>query len=645
MHAKDHSLEAVLSERQQWVIPVYQRHYAWDTRADKQLPALWDDIRDRAVEVLEGRDPSPHFVGAIIYSEPADKPFGAVNQRFLVDGQQRISTFSLALCAIGEVAEQAGIAQIANGAMAYVFNETGAAMEDPEREKFKLWSSSHDRPYYVALANGGIRALREMFPEAFYQNGKLNAGRAPKMISAYWFLVKELTAFIDEQSEFGHDAKQVLAAVLRGFLFGFQIVVVQLGRNDDAQSIFASLNGNAEPLSAFDLIRNNIFHRAQRGLENEDALYEGNWKRLETPFWKTEVKQGRLKRPRTDHLVAHSLVAEKAQEINLGQVANEYRLFAEASQFASVEQEIDNLLSYADIYETLERQTTDAAENRISVFLSAWDVSAFHPLVMWIGRLPIDKDAKAAAYRLIETYMIRRDLCGLTRKNYNKVVPGLLRAVRDSQSLVADLLRYMHSLEGDGSKLPGADDAARAVASEPLYNTLGSRKLRYILRELELHQRGKFDEKVSIDTDNLTVEHILPQKWAENWVLPNGERCAIEESGSESMLNDAFSLETSELMESRQRLLHTLGNLTLVTDALNPALGNSGWNAKKGYFASSLLKLNKAVSDPDVWQQWNPDLGETTLWCEAVIKARGRALASLINEVWTEPELTILENT
>jgi len=46
MHAKDYSLNAVLKERQQWVIPVYQRHYAWKSDANGQLPKLWDDMRD-----------------------------------------------------------------------------------------------------------------------------------------------------------------------------------------------------------------------------------------------------------------------------------------------------------------------------------------------------------------------------------------------------------------------------------------------------------------------------------------------------------------------------------------------------------------------------------------------------------------------
>lgn len=471
------------------------------------------------MERLDGKEVSPHFVGAIIYSEPPDQPFGTVNQRHLVDGQQRISTFSLVLCAVCEIAKTKGETQKASATKAYIFNDRSDAMIDPERERFKLWSSSYDRPHYLAIADGGLDCLRSKFSDLFSLNGKLKVTYAPNMLAAYWYLINEIEGFIDEQIEQGRTVAQVLDAILHGFLQGFQIVVVQLGKQDDAQSIFASLNGNAEPLSAFDLIRNDIFHRASKACENEDALYEGSWSRLETEFWKTEVKQGRLKRRRTDHLVAHTLVAETAQEINVGKIANEYRAFAKEHNFTTVETEIASLLEYADVYEALEPGRIDGPEARIATFLSTWDMSAFHPLVMWIGKYGQNDDVKRQAYALLENYIVRRDLCDLTRKSYNKIVPILLRAVKTAADIPAALLAQMHSFEGDFSLLPHDEPVKRAVIERSIYDRLGSQKLRYILKEIELAARGKFDEDVNLNTRNLTVEHIMPQRWAKHWGL------------------------------------------------------------------------------------------------------------------------------
>ncbi|KCZ56453.1 DUF262 domain-containing protein [Hyphomonas chukchiensis] len=634
MQAKDYSLNTVLRERQQWVIPVYQRHFAWETKADKQLPKLWDDVRDRALERLEGKEVAPHFVGAIIYSEPTDQPFGTVNRRHLVDGQQRISTFSLVLCAVREIAEAKGEMQLASAAKAYIFNEIGDAMADPERERFKLWSSSHDRPHYLSIADGGLPLLRSEFSQFFYKNGKLVVSQAPKMLAAYWYLTNEIEAFVEEQIEQDRTAQQALDAILHGFLHGFQIVVVQLGKQDDAQSIFASLNGNAEPLSAFDLIRNDIFHRASKAFENEDALYQGSWSRLETQFWKTEVKQGRLKRPRTDHLVAHTLVAETAQEINVGQVANEYRAFAKANNFDTVEAEITSLLEYADVYETLERRSEHLPEARIASLLTAWDMSAFHPLVMWIGKHEPSEEAKRRAYTLLESYIVRRDLCNLTRKNYNKVVPSLLRAAKAADDVPAALLDQMNTFEGDISRLPHDEDVKRAVLTQPVYDTLGSLKLRYLLREIEMAARGKFEEDVTVKTDNLTVEHIMPQKWAEHWPLPNGTQCAHEISWMASLAGEQLASEVTEAMDRREQLKHTLGNLTLVTGSLNPAMGKAGWVAKKRYLTRSLLTLNQGVCAEESWWDWGLNDPLPTAWNETVIEARSRFLAEQIIQIW-----------
>ena len=171
MHAKDHSLNDVLKEKQQWVIPVYQRHYAWETKEGKQIPKLWNDLEDRALEYIREGKVSPHFVGAIIYSEPKNQQFGTVSQRFLVDGQQRITTFSLTLCAIRQVAHEYECEGIINSIDDYLFNALSNSMADPEREKFKLWSSSYDRPYYLKIATQDLEELRKCFPNYFYKNG------------------------------------------------------------------------------------------------------------------------------------------------------------------------------------------------------------------------------------------------------------------------------------------------------------------------------------------------------------------------------------------------------------------------------------------------------------------------------------------
>jgi hypothetical protein len=619
LHAKDWKLNDVLQERQQWVIPVYQRHYAWEVRDDKQIPTLWEDLRERAEEKLDGLDIKPHFVGAIIYSQPSDQPFGTVNKRFLVDGQQRITTFNLVLSALRENARAEGCQQISNAVDEYLFNAKSGGMADPEKEQFKLWSSSFDRPFFLAIVSKTTDEIRTQFPQYFYKNGAIIWGQAPKLLAAFWYMQEAIAGYIKEKKAEDFTSGQVLDALLSGFLYAFQIVVVQLGKDDDAQTIFASLNGNAEPLTAFDLIRNDIFHRARIKLENDDALYEKHWSKLETEFWKTEVKQGRLKRPRVDHLIAHSLVAESGDEIHAGQVANAYKAFAAQRRFPSVEAEIEGLLRYAAAYRQIEECDQSTALGRYGNFTKVWDTSTFHPVALWAATQSISDEAKAGILKLIEDYVVRRDLIGESNKNYNKVAPNMIEAMRAGDEPLASLMLYLDGLTAPTSRMPNHSDLLSAANKLNAYGSLGSRKLRYILTKIEKASRTHLDEDIPIE--NLSVEHILPDRWSKHWLLPKWGQAPHEEFFAAVDGGHQISAEMREEMDLRERAKNTLGNLTLLTPPANSQNGNEGWPFKKERIAKSLLVLNR-------------DIAQNAEWDETLIRTRGEKLAGEANSVW-----------
>jgi uncharacterized protein with ParB-like and HNH nuclease domain len=619
MHAKDWKLNDVLQERQQWVIPVYQRHYAWEVRDDKQIPTLWEDLRERAEEKLDGHDIKPHFVGAIIYSQPTDQPFGTVNKRYLVDGQQRITTFNLVLTALRENARVEGCEQISNAIDEYLFNAKSGGMAEPDKEQFKLWSSSFDRPYFLAIASKTADEIRAEFPQFFYKNGSIIWGQAPKLLAAYWYLQEAIAKYIKEKKLEELNSDQVLNALLSGFLYAFQIVVVQLGKDDDAQTIFASLNGNAEPLTAFDLIRNDIFHRARLKLEDDDALYEKHWSKLETEFWKTEVKQGRLKRPRVDHLISHSLVAETGDEIHAGQVANAYKIFAAQKQFDSVEAEIEGLLRYAKAYQQIEECDLSTALGSYGSFTKIWDTSTFHPVALWAAIQPISDEDKAGIVKLIEDYVVRRDLIGESNKNYNKIAPNMIEAMRGSDEPLGALRSHLESLTAPTSRMPSHSDLLNAANKINAYGSLGSKKLRYIFTKIEKHSRTNLDENIPIE--NLSVEHILPDKWSKNWTLSKSGHAPHESYFVAVDGGHQVSPEMREEMDARERAKNTIGNLTLLTPPANSQNGNESWSFKRERIAKSLLVLNRDIAENDQWD-------------EALIRDRGEKIAEQANMVW-----------
>lgn len=620
MRADAFRLEVVLGEKQQWVVPVYQRHYEWETNEDKQIPKLWEDLHDQAEERLDGRQAYPHYFGAIIYSEPSGQRFGTVRKRYLVDGQQRITSFELVLIAIREAARERKIPQIQDVVDAYLFNEVGKGMVDPEREKYKLWSSAYDRQLYQTIVDNPRKNIQKLEEKYFYKNGNLIKGQAPNLLRAYWFLFQAINEFIDDRvNHNGSSVEDVLHALLSGFLSGFQIVMIHLDENDDAQEIFASLNGMAKPLSPFDLIRNDVFHRARWTGEDDERLFEERWKEFESPFWSVQVRQGRFKRARADHFVSHAVVTEAAREVNAGKIATEYQHYAREKHFPTVAEELDVLRCHAKTYRGME-ELSDPATSRLSRVLRYWDLSTFHPVVLWIGAREIEDENRESLFRLLENYILRRELCGLTTKNYNKVAITMIRSLNENGASATAFATDLANLSGDASRMPTNEQVLEAATTRAIYGSIPTVRLRYILQRLEHKKRTKFDEN-TLDTSNLTIEHLMPLKWAEHWPLPNGNRAPSESAFQAALSGHVLNDETRTQMELRQQGINTLGNLTLVNEFLNPSLSNGPWEQKRAQLGKSLMALNREVAEEYVWDEHS-------------IHSRSSDLGSLFVNLW-----------
>jgi len=86
----------MLAERQTFVVPLYQRRFAWH---EDRLELFWDDVIGKANEALIGKTKRfAHYMGALIVL-PIPYDVGRVQALYLVDGQQRLTTFQIFLAA------------------------------------------------------------------------------------------------------------------------------------------------------------------------------------------------------------------------------------------------------------------------------------------------------------------------------------------------------------------------------------------------------------------------------------------------------------------------------------------------------------------------------------------------------------------
>jgi hypothetical protein len=213
---------------------------------------------------------------------------------------------------------------------------------------------------------------------------------------------------------------------------------------------------------------------------------------------------------------------------------------------------------------------------------------------------------------MLECWLVRRMILGLTAKNYNQQIPVIIgRIAEASERADKILLEELRTGLGQTSRWPTDEEVRDFLLTRNVYGYLAQKRIVMLLRAVEESLYSSKVEAVSVPKE-LTVEHVMPQSWADTWPL-------------------AAKLTPEERVEAeavRNAKLHLIGNLTLVTQPLNAALSNAAWPAKqKELIQNSKLLLNGRLIDeyPDVFD-------------EAAIDARCAFLADRIISIWPGPD-------
>ena len=211
--------------------------------------------------------------------------------------------------------------------------------------------------------------------------------------------------------------------------------------------------------------------------------------------------------------------------------------------------------------------------------------------------------------------MVRRMLVRATTKNYNQVVAELITQLRKGdRNAAGDIVEAYFAGQTSASRYWPDDDEVREELKTLLaYRRLGRGRLRMVLEAIEDHLRGWRGDKVPLGEERvargkLHIEHVMPRKWEPHWPLPIGPRA-----------------------DERDRLIHTLGNLTLLTARLNSKVSNGPWvgadGKRQGLEAHDVLMLNRELLK-----------GTQTEWTDSNVRERSELLATLIIEIWPVPE-------
>ena len=646
----------LLQNRQRFCVPIYQRHYVWTKQ--KQWEPFWNDVRTKAIECLAGRERRfSHFMGAVVLETRGGFSAGKVPSFQVVDGQQRLTTFQIFLAAARDYALVSGFSSSAEKITDYLLNDKPHLMQDPDIEIYKVWPTQYDRSLFIDIVQGGRELLRKKYREHFYaRRDKIyEYSSVPNLLGGYGYffdrikhsvetddLDDEFASFeqdnLDEElgqesgSIAGQQIESKLDAIWQALVEEFKVVEIILEEGDDAQVIFETLNERGEPLLAADLVRNNIFHRADAAGEKAEQLFAAHWKPFEHTFWSIQEKQGRYKKPRIEFFLSNFIAGQIAGEVNLGKLFSEYKAFlkpprgSSAARYPSVAAEIQMLARFGSIYREIIDRSSGSPLANFSKKLQPWDVTTVYPLVMrlWASE-EMDELEKAGCLQMVLSFIARRAVCGLTTKNYNKLFLVAVAYLDKNGWSSVNLASFFLNQQQESGRFPRDEEFGQRWLSSPAYVVLQPARARAILEEIEIAKRTRFHETNQLGS-NLSVEHIMPTSWMARWPLPDGTIPTSEQAHS-SLFMEKEDDSVPGMIVRRKRLKDSFGNLTLLTKPLNSSVSNGLYSEKREALNEhSLLVLNREVIQHETWN-------------EETILERGKSLLSIAKELWPLPAI------
>lgn len=535
MKATETNLLTFLKQPNQFVIPIYQRTYSWTL---KQCQQLWHDILRAADDEVSG-----HFIGSVVYIESGLYQVASVPQLLVIDGQQRLTTLSLFLSALGKVAEELGVQLETTSKKIksyFLFNN-----EEEGEEHYKLLLTQGDRETFIRLIEG-----RE-----------LPSDPSKRILENYQYFEGQLRK---QEAE--------LSRIYRG-ISKLIIVNIALERDrDNPQLIFESLNSTGLDLSQADLIRNYVL----MGLapKEQNKVYTNYWYPMEQLF-DQDNQTDLFDRFMRDYL---TLKSRSGAIPNIRDVYTSFKGYIQRQQGVSVTDVMSDVYCYAKHYAKLVLgQEKDEEVQQALKDINILKVDVAYPFLLEVyedyTQKLLQREDFIRILRLVESYVFRRAIAGVPTNSMNKTFATLSREIDRDRYLESVELAFAH--KDAYRRFPDDEEFRREFVVKDIYNF---RNRSYLLRKLENHKRPK----ELVDPDNYTIEHILPQnpKLSTEWQAELGENWK----------------------EIQAKYLHTIGNLTLT--AYNSEYSDRPFQEKRDMpqgFNVSPLYLNQGLGQLERW--------------------------------------------
>ncbi|GAA9025855.1 DUF262 and DUF1524 domain-containing protein [Helicobacter pylori] len=456
------------NQKNQLVIPIYQRLYSWEKEQCKQL---WDDI----IKIGGNDKMDGHFIGSILYALDGIYTTSH-NELLIIDGQQRLTTITLLLIALRDhLSDEVKRKEIEDH---YLINSD----KDGDK-KFRLILSESDKDTLLSLID----------------KDRIKPSEPSSKIVENFKLFEKWVSNTDK-----------LETIFKG-LDKLMIVEIALEKGkDDPQLIFESMNSKGIELAQTDLIRNYIVMETE--IEKQEGFYNKYWRAMEEEFKQNEKQNKKL----FDRFVRHYLtIKTRIHNINKVYAAlKDYR----QKEGIGIEDLLKDLQKYCGYFcQIVFKKEADKDLNKALGFLVDLEMDVIYPLLLELysdySDGVLSKDDFIPIIALIESYICRRAVCGIPPNGLNKFFASFTRYIQKDEYFKSLKAHFGYLTEKQ--RFPNNDEFKNLFITIDFYKF---QKKEYFFERLE-----NFDRKERVYTHEYTIEHIMPQTLTEEWERDLGE--------------------------------------------------------------------------------------------------------------------------
>lgn len=550
---------------EQFLIPAYQRRYAWGQRQQREL---FDDLR-----LLASGD--THLLGTVLFLSDTHRP--GINQLELVDGQQRVTTITILMRALARRFEQEQKEKTAQKISELLQCE---GVNEEVLPKLQLGDLDHDD--YIRIMDGDDTSEVE--------NDCLSG--------AY----KHFTEWVDQLSA------DELHAFFHKMMNSASIIRLDVGAAKDAYKLFETINNRGLRLKPTDIIKNFLLGHASSLPAGTLDKVKDDWRKLivaldglDSDDFFRQWLAGKLHRKVTKtRLVAdfkayylrHVQEAESMTEFMSSSIkddedeedSEDVAITGDEDEITETSSKIKKvklrtfakaLRSSAELYAKLLRHSTKSmlVNRHIANLRRIKAFQAFTWLLDMFGRENLDEKSQIRLLKALEAFMMRRHICEKRSNELETIFAGLTGfAEEDYEKAVLERLR---------DHTPDDDEFESSFASFPFVPAVIDRA-RYALEMFEYEIIGHKNEYYLATPDELELEHIIPK--------------AADKVSTKKEFGDWPSYLGEGWKAKHTKMLHRIGNMTLLADELNVVASNNPFLAKRDEYAKSNIRLTKDLA-------------------------------------------------